>query len=178
MNRKTLFCFLTALIMIFVLAGCSGKNSGGNIDNVQIPDWKPSEIYSDSDIEAAFQTVKDYFGNEFDGCTLTKLSYPGDTYADEFDEWAEQYDADEAIVILSSFDVDSSGGDGSLNPDSTYDDWKWILIRNDSGNWEHVDHGYKSDKFKDDGLSERLLYIFKFKKIIFNNFSKIRIDNS
>ena len=60
MNRKTLFCFLTALIMIFVLAGCSGKNSGGNIDNVQIPDWKPSEIYSDSDIEAAFQTVKDY----------------------------------------------------------------------------------------------------------------------
>ena len=22
------------------------------------------------------------------------------------------------------------------------DDWKWILIRNDSGNWEHVDHGY------------------------------------
>ncbi|HAD55659.1 MULTISPECIES: hypothetical protein [Clostridia] len=142
MNRKTLFCFLTALIMIFVLAGCGGKNSGGNIDNVQIPDWKPSEIYSDSDIEAAFQTVKDYFGNEFDGCTLTKLSYPGDTYADEFYEWAEQYDADEAIVILSSFDVDSSGGDGSLNPDSTYDDWKWILIRNDSGNWEHVDHGY------------------------------------
>ena len=46
MNRKTLFCFLTALIMIFVLAGCGGKNSGGNIDNVQIPDWKPSEIYS------------------------------------------------------------------------------------------------------------------------------------
>ena len=43
MNRKTLFCFLTALIMIFVLAGCGGKNSGGNIDNVQIPDWKPSE---------------------------------------------------------------------------------------------------------------------------------------
>ena len=35
MNRKTLFCFLTALIMIFVLAGCGGKNSGGNIDNVK-----------------------------------------------------------------------------------------------------------------------------------------------
>ena len=61
MNRKTIFCFLTALIMIFVLAGCGGKNSGGNIDNVQIHDWKPSEIYSDNDIEAAYQTVKDYF---------------------------------------------------------------------------------------------------------------------
>ena len=139
---KSVVGLALSLAVVTVLAGCGGKNSGGNIDNVQIPDWKPSEIYSDSDIEAAFQTVKDYFGNEFDGCTLTKLSYPGDTYADDFYEWAEQYDADEAIVILSSFDVDSSDGDGSLNPDSTYDDWKWILIRNDSGNWEHVDHGY------------------------------------
>lgn len=83
-----------------------------------------------------------YFSSEFDGCTLTKLYYSGDTYADEFNKWAEQYDADEAIVLLSSFDVDSSGGDGSLNPDSTYDDWQWILIRNDGGYWVHADHGY------------------------------------
>lgn len=142
MNKRVLCCFLAALIIIPSLGGCGEKHSGGNIDNVQISDWKPSEIYSDSDIEAAFQTVKDYFKSEFDGCTLTKLYYPGDTYADEFHEWAEQYDADEAIVILSSFDVDSSGGDGSLNPDSTYDDWNWILIRNHGGDWEHVDHGY------------------------------------
>lgn len=133
------------VIMVLVMTlftGCSVKNNGGNTDNVRIPDWEPSEIYSDDDIEAAFKTVKDYFGNEFDGCTLTKLYYPGDTYVDEFNEWAERYDADEAIVILSSFDVDSSGGDGSFNPDSTYDCWNWILIRNDDGDWEHVDHGY------------------------------------
>lgn len=142
MNKRVLCCFLTVLMMIPGLGGCGAKHSGGNVDNVQISDWKPSEIYSDSDIEAAFQAVKDYFESEFDGCTLTELSYPGDTCADEFHEWAEQYDADEAIVILSSFDVDSSGGDGSLNPDSTYDDWNWILIRNDGGAWEHVDHGY------------------------------------
>lgn len=131
---------MTALMMI-LFSGC-GKNAGGNIDAVQIPDWKPSEIYSDEDIEAAFQTVKEYFGSEFDGCTLTKLYYPGDAYADEFYEWAKQYGADEAIVILSSFDVDSSGGDGSFNPNSTYDNWNWILIRNGGNNWEHVDHGY------------------------------------
>lgn len=46
------------------------------------------------------------------------------------------------IVLLSSFDVDSSGGDGSLNPNSTYSDWKWILVRTDGGKWQHVDHGY------------------------------------
>lgn len=133
---------IITLIMTLIFTGCGKKDSGGNIDSVNIPDWKPSEIYSDNDIEAAYQTVKDYFSSEFGGCTLTKLYYPGDTYADEFTEWADQYNADEAIIILSSFDVDSSGGDGSLNPNSTYDDWNWILIRNDCGDWEHVDHGY------------------------------------
>lgn len=37
---------------------------------------------------------------------------------------------DEVIVLLSPFYVDSSGGDCSLNPNSTYDDWGWILVRN------------------------------------------------
>ena len=140
MKKVTLIAI--TLIVIWNLIGCAKNGSGGKVDNVYVPDWKPSEIYSDNDIEAAFQTVKDYFSEEFDGCTLTKLYYPGDAYSDEFNEWAEQYDADEAIVILSSFDVDSSGGDGSLNPNSTYDDWNWILIRSDGGAWEHVDHGY------------------------------------
>lgn len=133
---------MIVLVMMLVLTGCSTKSKGGNIEHVRTHDWKPSEIYSDDDIETAFQTVKDYFGREFDGCTLTDLSYPGDTCVDEFKEWAEQYNADEAIVILSSFDVDSSGGDGSLNPDSTYEDWNWILIRNDGEDWVHADHGY------------------------------------
>ena len=140
MKTATLVTITLAVVLIFT--GCGRKDGGGNVDSVYIPDWKPSEIYTDSDIEAAFQTVKDYFSAEFDGCTLTKMYYPGDTYADEFDEWAERYNADEAIVLLSSFDVDSSGGDGSLNPNSTYDDWNWILIRNAGGDWEYVDHGY------------------------------------
>ena len=130
------------LLFTLLLTACGGKNSGGNVDSVQVPDWKPSEIYSDDDIEAAFQTVKQYFQSEFDGCTLTKLYYPGDTYGDEFNAWAQRYAADEAIVLFSSFDVDSSGGDGSLEPDSTYEDWNWILIRSDGGAWEHADHGY------------------------------------
>lgn len=140
MKRATMVIITLIITLIFI--GCGRKDSGGNIDSVYVPDWKPSDIYSDDDIEAAFQTVKNYFCNEFDGCTLTKIYYPGDTYADEFNEWSKQYDAAEAIVILSSFDVGSSGGNGSLNPNSTYDDWKWILIRNDGGDWEHVDHGY------------------------------------
>lgn len=138
---KKVNIFIILLTMALIFTGCVG-NSGGIVDNVKTPDRKPSEIYSDDDIDKAFQTVKDYFKKEFDGCTLTKLYYPGDDHADEFKEWAKQYDADEAIVISSSFDVDESGGDGSLNPNSTYDNWKWILVRSKGGNWKHVDHGY------------------------------------
>ena len=140
MKRGTLV--IITLIMTVTFVGCGRKDNGGNVDHVHIPDWKPSEIYSDNDIEAAFQTIKNYFSGEFDGCTLTWMYYPGDTFADEFIEWAEQYDADEAIVILSSFDTGSSVGDSSLIPNSIYDDWKWILIRNDGGDWEYVDRRY------------------------------------
>lgn len=130
--------FLLAFVMLPLLTACGG----GNTNNVEIPDWKPSEIYTDKEIETAFQTVEDYFSKEFDGCILTKLYYPGDAFADEFSEWATRYAADKAIVIYSSFDVDSSGGDGSLAPNSTYEDWKWVLVSSINGEWEHVTHGY------------------------------------
>ena len=135
---KQTVCMFFILAMIFNLVACGG----GKVDNVEVPDWKPSEIYTDTEIEAAIKTVKEYFKKEFDGCTLTKVGYVGDTFADEFAARAEQYNADEAIILYSSFDVDSSGGDGSLNPNSTYDDWQWILIRNVNGEWRHADHGY------------------------------------
>jgi hypothetical protein len=51
-------------------------------------------------------------------------------------------DGDEVIVLVSSFDVDETGGDGSLNPDSTYTKWMWIMARQEGGKWQHVDHGY------------------------------------
>ena len=52
------------------------------------------------------------------------------------ESWAEQYDAEEAMVLYSDFDVDSSGGDGSLNPNSTYTDWSWVLVRENGGAWK------------------------------------------
>ena len=73
---------------------------------------------------------------------FTEIYYAGDDCTKDHKDWADRNNADEVIVLLSSFDVDSSGGDGSLNPNSTYSDWKWILVRTDGGKWQHVDHGY------------------------------------
>lgn len=133
--KRTLSATLLFTAML-TLSGCSS-----NIKDVKIIDVD-SEIYSESEINSAIDTVKEYFKSNFEGCTLTMLKYAGDDRNEASDIWAKRHDAEKAIILLSSFDVDSSGGDGSLNPDSTYKDWNWILVENENGKWEHVDHGY------------------------------------
>lgn len=133
--KRTLSVTLSLAAMLTI----SGCNS--NIKNVEIIDVE-SEIYSETEIKSAIDTVEEYFKSNFEGCTLTMIKYAGDDQNKASDKWAKQYDAEKAIVLLSSFDVDSSGGDGSLNPNSKYDNWQWILVENESGTWEHVDHGY------------------------------------
>ena len=135
---------LAALILLTVSPAvvCGENGSTEKSAEAQNTQFEQSQIYSEEDIESAIQVISDYFDKEFEGCTLTELYYPGDSYADEFNEFAEIYGADEAIILMSSFEVGPSGGDGSLNPNSAYNDWNWILVRNNGGKWEHVDHGY------------------------------------
>ena len=134
---KRISCLLLGFVMIVCFSACSC--SCGNTENVDIKTVE-SEIYSQKDIDDAIQTILTEFKSWY-GCTLTEIYYAGDENEDNL-FYADVYNADEAIVLLSSFDVDSSGGDGSLNPNSTYDDWSWILVRDKGGNWKHVDHGY------------------------------------
>ncbi len=134
---KKLICVLLILSVLLSLCAC-----GGDVYGVEIVDWEPSVLYTDREVRSAMRAVMRYFGRGFNGCKLTQLAYPGDSAADEFEQWAEQYGADEAIVIYSSFDVDASGGNGSLEPNSTYRNWKWVLVRNHGGVWQHKTHGY------------------------------------
>ena len=133
---KKFVALVLALVGMLGLVAC-----GGNTKNVKITDYS-SEIYSDAEIDSAIDVAIDYFEKYFDGCTLTKITYWGDDKLDDFQEFAERNNADDVIVLISDFEVDASGGDGSLEPNSTYTDWNWILVRTDGGQWEHVDHGY------------------------------------
>lgn len=135
---KKLLCIIAALAIALTLSACRG----GDVSKAQTLDWGSSAIYSDRDISEAIWAAKNYFGKYFEGCTLITIGYIGDDHADAFAQWAQQYDADQAIVLISSFDVDESGGDGSLNPGTTYKNWQWILVRNKGGSWKHATHGY------------------------------------
>ncbi len=134
--RKTtiLLLLLTALL---TLCAC-----GGDVSKVNISIPEESDLYTTKEIEDAIDTAMDYFKKEFDGCTLTEIAYAGDDRSNDYAEWAQHIGGDEVIVLVSSFDVDASGGDGSLNPNSTYTKWMWILAREEGGKWQHVDHGY------------------------------------
>ena len=133
---KKLIALVLALICVIGLVAC-----GGNVKNVKITDYS-SEIYSDAEIENAIDVAINYFKKNFEGCTLTEITYLGDDKLDNWQEFAERNNADDVMVLVSSFNVGASGGDGSLNPNSTYTNWKWILVRTNGGKWEHVDHGY------------------------------------
>ena len=102
----------------------------------------PSELFSQSDISSAMAVIEKEFKKGWRGCTLKEIYYAGDELTRKFADYPARYDADEVIVLLSSFHVDSSGRSPSLNPDFTYNDWNWILVRNEGEAWRHVDHGY------------------------------------
>lgn len=98
----------------------------------------PSQLYSQDDIDAAIETIKTDFAKNWNGCKLTWIKYAGDAISKE--ESKER--GVETIVLLSSFDTLRLPDTSALNENTTYNDWNWILIRSDDGQWTHIDHGY------------------------------------
>lgn len=143
MSKKSkLMSLILAICIIGIAVYFLRTYIGGNINNVNqsIPQ---SEVYSNKDIDVAMNIVKRKFKGEFKGCVLTDLWYDEDISISSSDQWAKQYNSDEAIVLLSNFQVDSSGGDGSLYPNSTYTDWEWILVRDkENSKWTLETWGY------------------------------------
>ena len=134
---KRILCIVFALVLTLSLTACGG----GDVGEVGIREVE-STIYTSAEIGDGINTVLDYFQKEFDGCKLCELQYIGDEKNNDYLDFAVRNGADEVLVFTSTFDVDESGGDGSLNPNDTYKNWKWILVRANGGEWEHVDHGY------------------------------------
>ena len=133
--KKAKFVLLLSVLAI-LLSAC-----GGTVTGVEIVECE-SNLYTQSEIRDAIDEALDYFRREFSGCTLTDIGYAGDEKNQGYSDWATRNGGDDVIVLVSSFDVGPSGGDGSLNPNGTYTGWKWILIRERGGKWRHMDHGY------------------------------------
>ena len=116
----------------------------GNVSNVnRIVGY--SALYDENSINEAFDVIEKKFSKDFEGCTLTELRYDEDVenrFAEEIEKYHKENNQ-ELIVVLSAFDTDEKGGDGGFDPNDTYADWQWHLVKTaDKKSWEIINWGY------------------------------------
>ena len=107
-----------------------------------------STKFTEEEINRAIEIVKDNF--EFPASTLTKIMYNEEkaekltkVYLESGNGSVNGAKSENVIVLLSNFEVDDSGDNPVLNPGTTYENYQWILIRDDKkSDWKIDDQGY------------------------------------
>ena len=74
--------------------------------------------------------------------SFASLSYAGDGAIADYKDWADRNGADEVIVFLTDYYVSFFSDTPTQNTASEYENWKFILVRTNGGEWEIVDQGY------------------------------------
>ena len=137
---KKSISILLVLVMMVSLVACSKEKE--TTDNEIVIEVGESSKFSDDEIKSAIALVEEDF--DFEGASLKKLWYDEEKSNSMVDDYLESgkgseksVTEDNVIVILSRFDVDKDSENPVLNPGETYDDYNWILIRNDEDSkWE------------------------------------------
>ena len=131
---KKIFSLFLILSLIFSLTSC------GTLNFVDIEEFS-SEIYTDRDITSAMEVVLEDFQGKNDRILLS-LSYIGDSKISDYRDWADRNGTDEVIVFLTDYYVSLFSDTPTQNTASEYENWKFILVRTNGGEWEIVDQGY------------------------------------
>lgn len=142
--KKRLFFICIILISIFLYF----YNPPGKTNNVTIQIGK-SNKFNQEEITDAINCVKENF-KDFNGCKLIKLRYneekSNNLLKDYFKynkELLKHTKAENTIILLSDFDTGILGINGELEPNSTYTNWSWLLIRNNkTDKWQIYTNGY------------------------------------
>lgn len=137
MKKKVVFVVLIFCIYCLVLVSCGGDSSKADID------LGNSELFAQEELEAAAACVKKEF-RIFGGCTMLNLRYDEEETKKAGNDWKKNFDQEGNIAIfVSDFETDSAGGDGSMEPNSTYPDWQWILLQDKRlKTWKILTSGY------------------------------------
>lgn len=141
---KKVAMYLIMILVAFISVGC---NQNDKYTNLKV-DIGESINFSDEEINKAVDCLKSNF--DFEACTLTKIYYDekkSNNAVKDYLQFGKGYEnkvkAENVIVLFSDFDVDGSGKNPVLEPNSTYTDYNWVLTRDDkSKNWKIVEWGY------------------------------------
>lgn len=143
MKKKTVLILLAILLTLLLIACEQSTNKSEVLISIG-----QSNKFTEEEIKEAAELVRDSFS--FPASTLKEITYD----QSRCEELTEVYlkhgrgsvngvEAENVIIFLSTFDVDSSGDNPVLNPGTTYENFQWILIRdNSTSNWTIDDCGY------------------------------------
>ncbi len=102
----------------------------------------PSVKFSDAEIDSAIDCAIESFSEEFKGNSLTDIWYD----EQRSDTWIRSYfsgDNKNAIALLSNIKTGGSDVCGGFEPNDTYTDWCWILVReSENDEWTVKTSGY------------------------------------
>ena len=131
---KKIFSLFLILSLIFSLTSC------GTLNFVDIED-STSEVYNQNDITSAMEVVLEWFQGKTD-MVLLSLSYAGDDELADYSRYLEWHDADDVIVLLTDYYVSFFSSNPVMNTGHKYENFGFILVRTQGGEWEIVDQGY------------------------------------
>lgn len=147
MKRILIVCgviIVCSLILYLVLLTFYAPN--GKVNKAKI-DYSTSEKFDDTKLQSAVNCVLSEF-KEYKGCTLLNLWYDeqkSDYYLEEyFSNNNINYKKEDIIILYSDFKVNFTGGEGgSFKPNSTYNNWIWVLVRDSkTDSWIVISSGY------------------------------------
>ena len=144
MKKKSIIAICAVLVILVLAAVLVLTGNRGNVSNInRVVGY--SALYGENSINEAFDVIEKKFAKDFEGCTLTELRYDEDVenrFAEEIEKYHKENNQ-ELIVVLSTFNTDEKGGDGSFNSNDTYDNWQWYLVKTaDKKSWEIINWGY------------------------------------
>ena len=128
---KKVVLTISLILLVFSLISCKQETSK----------------FTEEEIDNAINIVKENF--DFPDSTITEIWYD----EEKAETMTEQYIAmgrgstngvkpENVIILLSEFEVGDLGGSG-LDPNKTYENFNWILIRDDkTSDWKIDDWGY------------------------------------
>ncbi len=136
MKKKFVFAVLIFCIYCLVLASCNGNSSEADME------LGNSQLFTQEELKAAAACVKKEF-KSFGNCTMLTLRYDEEETKKAGNGWKKDFDQEGKVAIfVSDFETGSAGGDGSLEPNSTYPNWQWILIQDKtSKTWKLLTSG-------------------------------------
>ena len=144
MKKKSIIAICAVLVILVLAAVLVLTGNRGNVSNInRVVGY--SALYDENSINEAFDVIEKKFAKDFEGCTLTELRYDEDV-ENRLKKKLRNITKRITKNLLQYYQPliqTKKGGDGGFNPNDTYTNWQWHLVKTaDKKSWDIINWGY------------------------------------